>query len=177
MSMQQNDSVSVEENNKDLALRMNARLNEGDVDGCVAFFAEKVINHGFPVDREVIRHILLDITKTFPDARFEPVLVTAEEEWVTMRMRFSGTHRGVSKLPVNGGLLMGIPPTGKTFSADHIHVYRVQGGAIHEHYACRDDLEMVRQLGLLPPLPGFDPESLRPEAQVATEEKALVTAG
>ncbi|MBC7806016.1 MAG: ester cyclase [Akkermansiaceae bacterium] len=177
MSMQQNGSVSLEEKNKDFALRMNARLNEGDVDGCVAFFAEKVVNHGFRVDRGMVRSILLDITETFPDARFDPLLATAEGEWVTLRMRFSGTHRGVSRLPVNGGVLMGIPPTGKEFSADHIHVYRVRDGAIHEHYACRDDLEMARQLGVLPPLPGFDPGSVLPKAQTATEEKVLVTAG
>lgn len=57
---------------------------------------------------------------------------------------------GMGRLPVNGGLLVGVPPTGKRFAADHIHLLRLQGGLVCEHYACRDDIEMMRQLGLLP---------------------------
>ena len=42
---------------------------------------------------------------------------------------------------------MGHPPTGKSFAVQHIHVYRLEGDRIAEHWGARDDLGMLRQLG------------------------------
>jgi predicted ester cyclase len=44
---------------------------------------------------------------------------------------------------------MGHPPTGKSFVVDHIHIYRLEGGRVAEHWGTRDDLGMLRQLGHL----------------------------
>jgi hypothetical protein len=56
----------------------------------------------------------------------------------------------VPDLPVLGGLLHGVPPTGKCVSVLNIHVYRLADGLIAEHRAVRDDLGLMQQLGLLP---------------------------
>jgi hypothetical protein len=48
-------------------------------------------------------------------------------------------------------MLVGVQPTGRTFEVQHIHMYRVLDGKIAEHFANRDDVGMMRQLGLLPP--------------------------
>jgi predicted ester cyclase len=48
-------------------------------------------------------------------------------------------------------MLVGVQPTGRSFEVQHIHVYRALHGQIAEHFASRDDVEMMRQLGLLPP--------------------------
>ncbi|HXW91261.1 MAG TPA: ester cyclase [Terriglobales bacterium] len=56
--------------------------------------------------------------------------------------------------PVDGGMLVGVQPTGRTFEVQHIHMYRVLDGKIAEHFANRDDIGMMRQLGLLPPHSG-----------------------
>jgi predicted ester cyclase len=53
-------------------------------------------------------------------------------------------------MPVNGGLLVGVEPTGRHFEVQHIHMLRIGGGKIVDHYANRDDLGMMQQLGLLP---------------------------
>lgn len=45
--------------------------------------------------------------------------------------------------------------TGCCFEVQHIHMYRVIDGKIAEHFANRDDGGMMRQLGLLPPLPSL----------------------
>ena len=37
-----------------------------------------------------------------------------------------------------------------TFSAEHIHIYRVADGKLAEHWVVRDDLTMLRQLGAVP---------------------------
>ena len=44
---------------------------------------------------------------------------------------------------------LGRPPTGKSFAVEHIHIYRLEGDRIAEHWATRDDLGMMRQLGHL----------------------------
>lgn len=47
---------------------------------------------------------------------------------------------------------MGISPTGKSFSVQHTHIVRVADGKLIEHWANRDDLGMMAQLGLMPEL-------------------------
>ena len=47
----------------------------------------------------------------------------------------------------------GVAPTGKFFQVQHMHMFRVLDGLIAEHFANRDDVEMMRQLGLLIPAP------------------------
>jgi predicted ester cyclase len=44
---------------------------------------------------------------------------------------------------------LAVPAPG-TFSAEHIHIYRVIEGKLAEHWVVRDDLAMLRQLGVLP---------------------------
>jgi predicted ester cyclase len=79
--------------------------------------------------------------------------IVAAGDQVVVRCMVSGTHRGVGRRPVNGGMLVGVPPTGKAFSVQHIHWYTVQDNQIKAHRANRDDIGMMRQLGLLPPAP------------------------
>jgi predicted ester cyclase len=52
------------------------------------------------------------------------------------------------------GEFMGVPPTGRSFSVQHMHMYRVADGKVAEHWACRDDLGQFAQLGLTPPPAG-----------------------
>jgi predicted ester cyclase len=86
----------------------------------------------------------------FPDWKGEVLEMVAEGDVVVVRVRVSGTHEGVGKRPINGGMLVGVPPTGKRFGSTYSLVEntgRKDCGA----YAVRDDIGMMRQLGLLPP--------------------------
>ena len=65
----------------------------------------------------------------------------AEGDKVVQRVTLSGTHHG-STAPV----LQGIVPHGKPFTWDFIHIWRFEEGLIAEHWACRDDLGLRRQL-------------------------------
>ncbi len=58
-------------------------------------------------------------------------------------------------MPVEGGtLLQAIQPTGKPYSVRHIHAFRIADGKIVEHWAARDDLTLLEELGgLTPPWP------------------------
>ena len=95
-----------------------------------------------------------DIYTTFPDWKMGIVDLVAEGDSVVVRCTVSGTHKGVGKRPINGGMLVGVAPTGKRFEVQHIHWNTVRGGKIVDHRATRDDIGMNRQLGLLPPAPG-----------------------
>ena len=60
---------------------------------------------------------------------------------VVVRVISSGRHTGE---------FIGFKPTGKTFEAQQIHIYRIADGKIIEHWSSRDDLSQGIQLGLIP---------------------------
>ena len=49
-----------------------------------------------------------------------------------------------------------VPPTGKRFSARQSHWFRVEEGKLVEHWATREDLPTMLQLGIIQP-PGGPP--------------------
>ena len=136
--------------NLSLVQRQHDAFNSGDMNAAAEFFAEDSRNHGRQVGRAGVRAVLNDIQGTFPDVQLTIQNFVVDGEWVVVRCTFSGTHRGVGRIPVNGGMLVGVQPTGKRFEVQHIHMYQLQNGKIVEHFANRDDLGMMQQLGLLP---------------------------
>ena len=125
-------------------------FNAGRIDDAVAFFALDTRNHGRVVGRPGLSRVLTELRTLFPDYSHELVEISATGDVVVSRNRVSGTHRGVGRLPVEGGMLVGVQPTGRAFTVQHIHWWRFRDGLIEEHYACRDDVAMMAQLGLLP---------------------------
>jgi predicted ester cyclase len=77
----------------------------------------------------------------FPDVHFEVLALVADADLVAVRVHAEGTNLG----KLNGV----IPPTGKRFSADQSHWYRVADGKLAEHWVTRDDLTAMLQLGVL----------------------------
>jgi steroid delta-isomerase-like uncharacterized protein len=143
--------LNITETNRSIAERFNEAFNRGDLDAAASCFAEDCQNHGRRVGRAGVRKVLEEIKTNFPDASLTTLNSVAEGEWVVVRCTYRGTHRGTSRFPVDGGMLVGVQPTGRTFEVQHIHMYRVLDGKIAEHFASRDDVGMMRQLGLLPP--------------------------
>lgn len=143
--------------NRDIAARnivvvraQTDSLNRGDIDAAVADFAEDASNFGKPRGHPGMLLVLEDIWRTFPDWHFEILDIIAAGDSVVVRYKITATHNGVGTLPVNGGMLVGVPATHKRFEVEHIHWYKLRDGKIVDHYAVRDDLGMMRQLGLLP---------------------------
>jgi len=69
-------------------------FNRGDIDAAAECFAGDTRNHGRPVGREGVRTVLKDIQTTFQDVQLKILQAIVEDEWVTVRCTFSGTHRG-----------------------------------------------------------------------------------
>jgi predicted ester cyclase len=136
--------------NKAVIERIIAAHNRQDALGVVANYAPNIANHGRPLGRSGMAEIYQNLYAAFPDFHFELQLIFGQDDWVTAQVLMSGTHLGTPKLPVFGGLLHGVAPTGKRVVVENIHLYRVQHGLVGEHHAVRDDLGMMQQLGLLP---------------------------
>jgi len=142
--------------NEQTIRRQNDVQNTGDIAATVAFFAEATRNHGVAVGRKGLVRVLTDIFATFPNFRSDIFDLVAVGDDVVIRTINSGTHKGMAKIPFNGGLLVGVPPTGKRFKVQSIHWLTLQDGLIIEHRASRDDIGMMQQLGLLPMTARYD---------------------
>ena len=79
--------------------------------------------------------------QAIPDARAEVLDVVAEGDKVVLVDRFGGTHRGE---------FLGRPGTGNRVEWMAIHVYTIREGKILEDAYMRDELAIMRQLGLAP---------------------------
>lgn len=154
---------TIERRNKEIIRRQIEKWTGSDLDAIAADFAKDARNHGETVGRDGIRIVVEDIWRTFPDFRGEILDIVAEADTVVARVRVSGTHLGTGEIPVNGGMLVNVPPTGRKFTVQHIHFYKMRDGEIADHFATRDDLGMMQQLELLPsPKSSFD----QPPAQI-----------
>ena len=133
--------------NRALVQRHYEKLAAGDWRAASEDYADDASNFGRRVGREGFRRVFEDIYTTFPDWSMEIEEMAVEGENVIVRCRVSGTHRGIGQLPVNGGKLIGVEPSGKRFEVQHIHWHKIRDGRFVDHYAVRDDLTMMSQLG------------------------------
>ena len=109
--------------------------------------AENMVNHAAgPQGRDGLRRILDNIRHDFGEGELEQHHVIAEGELVTQHLTVRGVHQA-STMP----LLAGTEPTGVEVSWTFIHIWRVVDGQIVEHWACRDDLGLLHQIGAWPP--------------------------
>jgi predicted ester cyclase len=81
------------------------------------------------------------LLSVFPDHRFEVEDAAADGQTVALRGTMTATHEGE---------LEGIAPTSKRVVAQQSHWFRVVDGKLAEHWAVRDDLSMLQQLGVIP---------------------------
>jgi predicted ester cyclase len=81
------------------------------------------------------------LLSVFPDHHFDIEDAAADGDKVAVRGTCSATHKGE---------LWGIPPTGERFVVQQSHWFRLSGGKVAEHWAVRDDLGLLKQLGALP---------------------------
>jgi len=144
------------EENKKIVLAQFELLNRGDVAGAAALWASECSNHGRKVGPAGIVRVYESL-KVLGEQHTLHELI-AEDDWVAVRTTCVGRFSGRPELPVNGGVFSGREPNRRTYEVQHIHLFRVQGGKLVEHWASRDDLGAARQVGLdLTPSPEAAP--------------------
>jgi steroid delta-isomerase-like uncharacterized protein len=135
----------VSQANTQLVLQALRALDRGDADAYAELHHRDYVNHEAAAGRrrgpEGARATAVFLNRVFADMHHEPLDAMAERDLVVVRAQASGRHVGE---------IDGFPATGRTFSVQHIHMFRVADGRIIEHWACRDDLGAARQIGAIP---------------------------
>jgi predicted ester cyclase len=133
-------------------------FTKGQLDRCAAIMAPVYVEHAAapfssaepgPVDGP--EHLITTagwLRDQFPDIQMQIEHVVEQGDMIAVLVRSTGTNLG----KLNGV----IPPTGKAFSARQSHWFRVADGRLAEHWATREDLLTMIQLGLIVP-PGRPP--------------------
>jgi steroid delta-isomerase-like uncharacterized protein len=88
----------------------------------------------------------------FPDFHITIEDMFAEGDLVCIRFTNTGTHQGE---------LMGIPATGASIVGTGIAIHRIADGRIQEAWLFADDLGVMQQLGVMPPMPEGPPAMQR----------------
>jgi steroid delta-isomerase-like uncharacterized protein len=96
---------------------------------------------GLPAGRAGFKALNAMFRAAFPDLVVNVEQVITEGDFVAARWTSTGTHKGP---------LFGIPATGRTVRVTAMVVYRVEDGRLAEGWINRDDLGMMRQLGVIP---------------------------
>lgn len=127
--------------------RVEALFNRRELDRVEEFVTEDFVNHeaweGEDPGYEGFRLRLARLHDAFPDLHMQVHEVMADGDLVAYRATLTGTHEGK---------LFGMEPTGKSFQVEHMHMLRMRDGKASEHWAARDDLGMLMQLGIIPPM-------------------------
>jgi predicted ester cyclase len=127
-------------------------INRHDAVASAAFYSDDAKNHGGTVGRAGMQKVFEALFTTFPDFHYRIVESTSEADRIVCKVTMTGTHRGEPTMAqAFGGMLAGVAPTGKAVEVLQFHSFRIGGGVITEHSAVRDDLGMLRQLGLVTP--------------------------
>ena len=93
--------------------------------------------------REGFKQFFTTFTTAFPDFHVTIDDMVAEGDKVACRLTTRGTHKGD---------LMGIAPTGKQITVTGILISRVAGGKEVEGFLVNDQLGMMQQMGVVPPM-------------------------
>jgi predicted ester cyclase len=147
-----------------MALQDNKRLirrefeeiwNQGKLDEIGTHYAAGFLNFGRPCPLDRLRQIFEAWRRAFPDLHYTVEAQVAEGDQVLSHCRVSGTHLGPFVLLD----VWSLPPTGNAFSVRQMHLHRLRNGQVVEHWAVREDLAMLQQLGVISaPVQGHVPE-------------------
>ena len=142
----------------ELVLRWIGALNADEVLDADAIASSDFLEHaiapfvweapGLVAGPAHLRDTVAWLRGQFPDLRMTPEAILVDQEMVCVRVLSEGTNLG----PLGGR----IPATGRPFRSEQSHWFRVQDGRLAEHWATRDDLTTMLQLGVLTP-PGGAP--------------------
>jgi len=134
---------------KALVRRLYERINDHDADAAAALYSARARNHGREVGREGMRAVFASLFATFPDFHYRIDETTAETNRVVCKVTMTGTHLGRPQLPLFGAMLNERLPTGKRVEVLQFHAFDIEGEEIAAHAAVRDDLGMLKQLGIV----------------------------
>ena len=138
--------VTAEANEAVVRRYVEEAFNRGNLAVINELFAPDYVNHGSipgqPVqDREGMKRVERATREALPDIRYEITHLVAQGDWVAHHWTAEATHTGP---------FMGVPPTGRRFSATGMVFTRLRDGKIAEQWRIVDVFGMLQQLDALP---------------------------
>jgi steroid delta-isomerase-like uncharacterized protein len=122
---------------------------KGNWDLFEELFADDFVDHtpqpGETPGKDGVRTLYQGLHAAFPDFRPEIHWQVAAGDLVTTYKTYHGTHQGE---------FLGVPATGKKISFYTVDAMRVVDGKITEHGGVATLLDLMQQLGAVPPLGG-----------------------
>jgi predicted ester cyclase len=106
-------------------------------------FVDRAAPEGSPSGHAAIKGYYTMLFAAFPDFHYTVEDLMAVGDKVVGRCTASGTMQGQ---------YLGLKPTGKKATWTEIHIGRFANGQWVEHWATSDQLDMLLQLGAIPPL-------------------------
>lgn len=134
----------VEERNKAVArIVFEEILGQGKLDEYETVYGPDYVSHGShgDVGRDQDRASAKNWRQAFPDLRVTVDQVIAEGDLVAVRFVGEGTNTGSTN---------GMPATGKSVRIPGMTVFRFVDGKIVEEWPMFNELDLLRQLGLMP---------------------------
>ncbi len=132
------------EDNKALVRRLYAEvMGKGNMTEADELLSTQYVEH-LPAPtpgREGLKQLVMMVRSAFPDIHNTVEDAVAEGDRVAVRIVVRGTHHHE---------FLGIPPSGKAVEWGEIHIYRVVGGKIVEHWGEVDLLGLLQQIGAIP---------------------------
>lgn len=129
------------ERNKDVARQLIERVFVKQEDAAIdELVAPDFLPHTFgpmPAGREGLRSGMKRAGAGVSEARFQIHDVIAEGDKVAVRLTTTARHTGT---------FMGLAPTGRTYSIDEIHIFRIRAGQVVEHWHEFDKSSLMQQL-------------------------------
>ena len=131
--------------NKELSRRFTELFGTPGAAGAEDILSRDIVFHGTAGDGEIrgldqMKAFLVGYHSAFPGAHSTVEDQVAEGDKVVTRWRARGAHRGD---------LGPIPATGRAFEMDGVTIERIADGKIAEVWVARDELGLLRQLGVL----------------------------
>jgi steroid delta-isomerase-like uncharacterized protein len=137
---------TLEDKNKELVQANTEKFwNAHDMDVFDEHFSPDFVAHFADGDKtiEEYKGLCQAYMVAFPDLHITTHDLVAEGDKVTKVWTANSTHQGE---------LMGIPATGNKIVVKGIYVYRISEGKIAELWVSMDNLGMMQQLGVIPPM-------------------------
>ena len=136
------------ERNRRIVERFIEGVLEGRLDVIDELCDSDLINHAAaPQARDGIdgfKRVISFSRAAMPDQRWTDRVVIADDEYVVVRAVRESTWTAES--------FRGIPtPQGAKTSVEMVHIWRLANGKIVEHWAVRDDLGLMIQVGVVSP--------------------------
>lgn len=134
------------ESNKALFRRYFAEgTNKGNLGVIEEAFADDYVHHDpaaldVIIGLEGVKGHIMTLRNAFPDLQFQINDEVADDENIVVRWTVVGTHTGN---------YFGIPGTGKPFAVTGMNHWKIKNGKAVEGWVSRDDMGLMRQLGLM----------------------------